>query len=440
MVNERAEAYKVLTKVLQDNAFSDNLLRNVGKKIKRDNGNHDLFYTIVKGTVKLREHLHHIATFYTDKERFENTPLKVRIIIYMGLYQLRYCEYIPDHAAINETVDLAKSKFDKKVADFINAVLRAYQREPEKVTYPEDPIQRMAVEYSYPEELIRTWVDTWGEDETEMLCMYFNDVPRLNLRVNQLETSTEKLVSYFARKDIVLKPCQASNMMMTTDQPTEVLNDVAFDEGYFSIQDTAAAMVVELLDPVPEESVLDLFAGPGGKTSYIGEKMQNQGEIIAIDRIPNKVKKIKQALERLQINNVRTIVEDSFRYGPVAPAYDRVLLDVPCTGWGVLQKKSELRWQRAQDINELLKIQENALSYGSKFVRPDGYLVYSTCTMNIQENEDQIRQFLKQHPEFVLVDATSKIPAEYTSEGFLKTIPHRHMMDGAFAALMQRKA
>ncbi len=440
MVNERAEAYKVLTKVLKDNAFSDNLLRNVGKKIKRDNGNHDLFYTIVKGTVKLREHLHHIATFYTDSEKFEKTNLTIRILIYMGLYQLRYCENIPAHAAINETVDLVKSKFDRKVADFVNAVLRSYQREPDKVTYPEDPIQRMAVEYSYPEELIRIWIDTWGEDETEMLCMYFNDVPRLNIRVNQLETSTDKLISYFSRKDIALQPSQASRMMMTTNQPTEVLQDVAFEEGYFSIQDTAAALVVELMGPAPEESVLDLFAGPGGKTTYIGEMMRNQGEIIAIDRIPNKVKKIKQALERLKINNVNTIVEDSFRYGPVAPAYDRVLLDVPCTGWGVLQKKSELRWQRAQDINELLKIQESALNYGAKFVRPEGYLVYSTCTMNRKENEDQAEKFLKQHPEFVKIDAAEKIPAEFTSEGYLKTIPHRHNMDGAFAVLMQRKA
>ncbi len=440
MVNERAEAYKVLTKVLKDNAFSDNLLRNVGKKIKNADGNHDLFYTIVKGTVKLREHLHHIATFYTDAVKFDKTDLKVQILLYMALYQLRYCENIPDHAAINETVDLAKSKFDQRVADFINAVLRSYQRDPNKVTYPEDPVQRMALEYSYPPELIQIWLDTWGEDETEMLCMYFNDVPRLNVRVNQIETSAEKLIAYFSRKDIELTPSTASSMMMTTNQPNEVLSDVAFEEGYFSIQDASAALVVELLDPQPGESVLDLFAGPGGKTSYIGEKMQNQGEIIAIDRIPNKVKKIKQALQRLQVNNVRTIVEDSFRYGPVAPAYDRVLLDVPCTGWGVLQKKSELRWQRAQDLEELLKIQESALHYGAKFVRPEGFLAYSTCTMNKRENEDQVRQFLAQHPDFELVDASEKLASQYTSEGFYKTIPHRHMMDGAFGALMRRKA
>jgi 16S rRNA (cytosine967-C5)-methyltransferase len=136
---------------------------------------------------------------------------------------------------------------------------------------------------------------------------------------------------------------------------------------------------------------------------------------------------------------VKVIVEDAFSYGPVAPAYDKVILDVPCSGWGVMQKKAELRWQQNQDMHELLKLQEQALKRGAKFVRPGGDLIYSTCTMNPAENEEQVWQFLSKFPEFELVNAAEIIPASYTENGFLKTVPWKHNIDGAFAARMRRK-
>jgi len=440
MVNPREEAYHVIVKVLQKGVFSSNLLDKAGQKLEKAGADHALFYTLVKGVIKMHRNLDWIAaTYAADRAKFEGTDLKVRIVLYMALYQLLHCENIPDHAALHETVDLAKKLFGQHVADWVNGMARAAQREPAKVTYPADPVRRLSLEHSFPEELVKVWLAEWGEEDAEMLCMYFNDVPRLNVRANLLATTPERLTGYFKRREVMLEPSGISPNLLFTRQARQVLNDVAHEEGYYSIQDPSAALVVELLNPQPGQSALDLFAGPGGKATYIAELMRDQGEVIAVEKIPNKVKKIRQTAERLQIQCIHTITEDCFHYGPVAPAYDRVLLDVPCSGWGVLQKKSELRWQGAQDIPELLKLQEAALDLGARFVHPEGRLVYSTCTLNRQENEEQIQRFLERHDEFELLDAATIVPKAFTENGCLKTIPHRHHMDGAFGALLRRK-
>jgi 16S rRNA (cytosine967-C5)-methyltransferase len=167
--------------------------------------------------------------------------------------------------------------------------------------------------------------------------------------------------------------------------------------------------------------------------------MQNTGEIIAVDKIPHKIKELKKTLARVQATNVELVVEDAFKFGPVAPVYDRVLIDVPCSGWGVFQKKPELRWQKSQNIPELIKLQEKALLTADQFVKPGGFLVYSTCTINPDENEEQINKFMKTNSNYELIPADTIVPAEYTENGFFKTIPYKHHMDGAFAAKLRKK-
>ncbi|MDZ4182396.1 MAG: 16S rRNA (cytosine(967)-C(5))-methyltransferase RsmB, partial [Candidatus Cloacimonadaceae bacterium] len=392
---------------------------------------------MVKGVIKRQVQLDYILSKHTDAKKYAATDIKIKIMLYLGLYQIIYLDSMPEHAAVNETVELAKTVLGPQIADFVNAVLRSYLRNP-VVIYPEKADERIACEHSYPLELVQTWISLWGEEDTEYLALYFNENPALHMRVNSTATTQQKLIQYFAKRDIKLEASPASNVMLTTHQADEVLDDVAFSEGYFSIQDTSAALVVELLDPQKEENILDLFAAPGGKCTYIAEKMANSGEVIAVDKIPNKMKLLKQAADRLQLDNIKLIVTDAFKYGPVAPAYDRVLVDAPCSGWGVFSRKADLRWQAHQDIGELVKLQEKAIDYAASFVKPGGYLVYSTCTMNPQENEDQITRFLKNNKRFELVDAAGFIPARYTEAGCFKSIPFKHNMDGAFAAKLHR--
>ena len=433
----REEAYYTILKVFKDTEFSDTLLHQRAKKLKGSKENVALFYNMVKGVIKMRLKLDYILSQYTDQDKFAQTDIKIKTWLYLGLYQMMYLDSIPNHAAINETVELAKKNMGEKVGDFVNAILRAYQRNPE-VKYPEDPVLRIAYEHSYPPELIAKWIELWGEEDTEYLALFYNENPRLHIRVNTTATTRDKLIQYFTKRDIPVTPSPVSKITILTNAADEVLEDVAFSEGYFSIQDTSSTLIVDLLDPHPEENILDLFAAPGGKCTYIAEKMVNTGEVVAVDRIPNKMKLLKQAADRLQLTNIKQVVTDAFRYGPVAPAYDRVLADVPCSGWGVFGRKADLRWQANKNIEELVKLQEKALDYAANFVRAGGILVYSTCTLNPAENEEQIKKFLQRNPKFTLVNAKEILPSDFVVEGMFKTLPFKHDMDGAFAAKMRK--
>ncbi|MDP8232672.1 MAG: 16S rRNA (cytosine(967)-C(5))-methyltransferase RsmB [Candidatus Zophobacter franzmannii] len=438
MINERLEAYTVIKKVLRNNEFSDNLLNSSVKKIRKQNGDSNLFYTLVKGVIKMKGNLEYILSTLTDSDKFAQTDLKIKVWLYIGLFQIIHLDSIPEYAAVNETVELAKKSLSPKTAAFINAVLRNYLRNKD-IKYPEDAVGRIAAEQSYPKEIIEQWIEIYGEEDAEYLALHFNDIPRLHLRVNKTATTSAKIQAYFKNKhELDFRTSDLSDSMLVTDSATTVIQDVTFDEGYYSIQDTAAAGIVELLDPKPGESILDMFAAPGGKATFICEKLNNTGEVIAIDKKPSKVKMIKQAAERLQLSNIIPVVTDALKYGPKAPAYDRVLLDVPCSGWGVFGRKAELRWQVHQNLNEILKLQAKALDYCSGFVKKGGYLVYSTCTLNPRENQDQIKRFLESHKQFKLIPASDFVPKKYTSEEFYLTKPHIHNIDGAFAAKMQK--
>jgi 16S rRNA (cytosine967-C5)-methyltransferase len=445
----RKEAHQIILKVLKDHQKSEKLIDKALKKIKSDSDRAFLCH-LTRGVIKLYKNLDYVAMSLNDANRYKKTDLKIKILLYLGIYQLTYCNSVPDHSAVNETVELAKRLFDSNVADYVNAVLRSYLRNP-IIDYPEETPVCLAAKYSFDETLISEWIQLWGEKETEELCDFFNDVPKLSMRVNNLATDKKRLLKYFARKDIKVTESDFSENILLTTEASRVLSDVSFSEGYFSIQDSSAAMIVELLAPAKDESVLDLFAGPGGKCTYIAELMENTGEVIAVDRFPQKTKRIKQTIHRLQLTNINTITEDALKFGPKAPAYDKVLLDVPCTGWGVMQKKPELRWQFNQDIKSLLKLQENALFYGAGFVKEGGYLIYSTCTMNPAENEKQIENFLSKHKNFHLVDPVQFIVDKDTqrrkdiissclSNNYLQTLPHRDGIDGAFAAKMQKRS
>jgi 16S rRNA (cytosine967-C5)-methyltransferase len=434
----RKHAYQTILKILRDTEFSDTLLRQRAKKIKNNRHEVAIFYHLVKGVVKMKLKLDFILSQYADPKKFSGTDIKIKAFLYMGLYELMYLDSIPAHASINETVELAKSTLGNTVGDFINAILRAWQRDPH-VEYPDDPVLRISYEHSYPPHLIECWISLWGLENTENLAKYYNENPKLHIRVNATATSPEKLIRYFANRDVQLTPSKVGEMMLITEAASEVLEDVAFSEGYFSVQDISSSLIVDLLDPQPRENILDFFAAPGGKCTYIAEKLANTGEVVAVDKIPNRMKLLKQAADRLQLKNIKQIVTDAFRYGPVAPAYDRVLVDAPCSGWGVFGRKADLRWQANKNINELVKLQARALDHAANFVHPEGVLVYSTCTINPEENEEQVKKFLERNKQFELVDAARTLPEDFTDAGMFKTLPFRHDMDGAFAAKMIRR-
>jgi 16S rRNA (cytosine967-C5)-methyltransferase len=323
-MNIRNEAYDIIVKVLKHKEYSDNLLQQRAKKLRHQTEQIAFMYNLVKGTIKYQLKLDYICRQYTETAKFDKTDIKIKVLLYMGLYQLLYMNSVPDHAAINETVELAKTQMGTSVSGFVNSILRSFQRNPD-VILPDDHIQRIAFEYSYPLELIKVWHKLWGTDYTEKLAVFFNETPQLHIRVNIIATESDKLIQYFQKREIKCIQSTASRNILVTDNAFEALDDVAFSEGYYSIQDTSAALIVELLDPHPGESVLDLFAAPGGKCTYIAERLHNSGEVIAVDKTPHKMKLLKQAAERLQLTNIKLLVQDAFTYGPVAPAYNMAI-------------------------------------------------------------------------------------------------------------------
>ena len=438
MINIRQEANSIICKVLLKNNFSDKLLNQTAKKLKNSQRDKSLLYSLVKGTIKMYFHLEYVAKNFVDPKKFSKTPLKVKILLYLGLYQLIFMDNLPDFAIVNEMVNIAKKLFGEGTSKFINAVLREYIRNKEKINFPEDDAEFLSFYYSFDARLIEKWIELWGFDNTEKMCEYFNKPSRFYFRINTYLTSRSELFSYFDKKGMRYIELEGVDNFFYAEEPSEFLHDIVFGDGLYSVQDPSAGLVSLLVAPKSGQSVLDLFAAPGGKATHIAELMHNEGEVIAVEKFPHKVKLLKQNIARLQLNSIKIIKEDAFLYGPVAPAYDNVLIDVPCSGWGNFQKKPELRWQKNQNMKELLKLQENALEKAALFVKKEGYLIYSTCTLNPMENEEQIKRFLNKHPKFRLVPAESIVDKRFTEQGFLKVLPFKHNLDGAFAAKMQK--
>ena len=335
-------------------------------------------------------------------------------------------------------VELARKLHGEGVAKFINAVLRAYIREKENIDFPDDEAEFLSYYYSFDVNLIRTWIKLWGYDNTEKLCEYFNKPSKFYFRINSYLTDKKTLFSYFTKKNMDFRELENVPGFFISNQPSEFLRDIVFGDGLFSVQDPSAGLVSILLAPKQGQSVLDLFAAPGGKATHIAELMKNEGEVIAVEKFPHKIKLLKQNVQRLNLSSIKIINEDAFSYAPIAPAFDKVLIDVPCSGWGNFQKKPELRWQKNQNMKELIKLQENALVRAALFVKKEGYLVYSTCTLNPRENEIQIKRFLEKHKNFKLIPAENFVDKNFTENGFLKILPFKHNFDGSFAAKLKK--
>ena len=274
---ERKIAYKVIQKVLKNNEMSSSLLTNEANKIKKADGNPEFFYNLVKGVIKRQLYLEYICQHMTDAEKYSKTDIKIKILLYIGLYQIIYLNSVPEHSAVDTTVELAKEMFSQGTADFVNAVLRNYLRNP-KIELPEDDIERISVEHSYPVKLIEKWIPIFGVEDSEFLAMYFNENPEINLRVNNTATDIDKLLPYFQKRGVTLTNYPGVNNIYKADHVHTVLNDVAFSEGYYSIQDASAALVIELLAPAKDDNIIDFFAAPGGKTTYMSELMGDTGD------------------------------------------------------------------------------------------------------------------------------------------------------------------
>ncbi len=437
----RGTAVKILNRVERTDSYLDKVLDAELRLPDLNDLDKGLLSEIVHGVLRWQGRLDWILNGFSHGN-FAKSEINIKNTLRVALYQVLFLDRVPHAAAVNEGVEFIKRIRGEKPAGLVNAVLRNIIRNIDGIRYPdasEDQTQYLAVYYSHPLWLVRRWVDRYGIDATTKLLIANNERPELCLRVNRLRTDREQFLQKLAQMQIKANPSAYLGQFVRTKSLSGIGQMDLFRGGHFTIQDESAALPCQLLDPHAGQRVFDLCAAPGGKTTNIAEMMNNGGEVIAIDKYEAKLKMIQASCDRLGLKNVVLRAADASTLEENAA--DRVLLDAPCSGLGVLTKKPDIKWKRdVADILRLAASQAAMIDHAAKLVKPGGVLVYSTCTIEPEENEDVIRAFLGRHPEFVLDDPRSFVPRELVSdEGFVQTFPHRHGMDGTFAARLVKR-
>ncbi|NMA83853.1 MAG: 16S rRNA (cytosine(967)-C(5))-methyltransferase RsmB [Epulopiscium sp.] len=401
---------------------------------------------LVKGTVKNQIHIDHIINQYSKIKTKKMKPWILNILR-IGVYQMKFLTKIPLSAACNESVKLAKKRGFNGLAGFVNGVLRTISRNIDRITYPdekEEPIEYLSVFYSYPNWLIQYWLEKYPYDFVKKLCEKGNEAPTVTIRYNPLKIDRQSLQLALESEGVKVTEGHYLEDALQLTQTASIANLVSFQQGLFQVQDESSMLVGHILDPQPGEVIFDLCAAPGGKTTQAAERMNNQGQIIARDISNNKLDLIDISAKRLGISIINTQNQkaDQKDIDSIQKA-DRVLIDAPCSGLGIIRKKPDIKFQKKrEDIVQLAKLQRNILDASWDYVKPGGVLVYSTCTITAEENIDNILWFIENYP-FVLEDISSFLPFHLqgveSSKGFIQLFPHLHQIDGFFIARLRRK-
>jgi 16S rRNA (cytosine967-C5)-methyltransferase len=430
---------------LETGSFTDVVVDRLLGKFQLTGVDRNFFTELVHGIVRRKRTLDAIIDRLA-KQPADRQPPNLKQLLRLGLYQLRYLDRVPDSAAVNTTVDLAKANGLAGLAGVVNGILRQYIRlqaeHQEVLDLPPDPIGRLGTLYSFPDWLIEHWLTELGEIETEQLCQAFNTAPKIDLRVNVLKIDRVKLIDIFQTAGIEVVP------IPNLPQGLQFIGSVGaidrlpgYHEGWWTIQDSSAQLVTHLLNPQPGEIIIDACAAPGGKTTHIAELMGDTGQIFAVDKTASRLKKLQQNLTRLQLNTVKILTGDSCGLGELTDIADRVLLDAPCSGLGTLHRRADARWQKSPaQIHELAKLQSQLLANTATWVKPGGVLVYATCTVHPLENECVITPFLATHPDWQIERPPIDSPVVdfVGASGAIEIWPHRQQMDGFFTIALRR--
>lgn len=439
----RAISLEILTRIEETDRHPDDLLNDAFKRYQYLTPLDRAFLTeLTYGVVRWRAKLDWTIRHFS-RVSFEKIELNISTILRLGLYQIFFLTKTPSSAAVNESVELAKKIRGSGGGGFVNAILRSALREKEEIPYPDadkDPMLHISVIQSHPLWFVRRWAEEVGLEETIKICAFNNQIPPLVLRTNTLKTDRRNLIKELRKKGLNPLGCSFSEEGILVKDPPPVSELPFLKEGLYAIQDEASQLVTSILDPKPGESLLDACAAPGGKTTHMAQRMKNEGEIYALDLSREKLALIRKGCVRLGIKVVRPVKGDAALALPIPKGakFDRVLADVPCSGFGTLRRNPDLKWRRREeDLGRLNQLQSSILSNVSKYVKEGGLLVYSTCTVFREENEDVVKRFLDEHPEFRL-DQIEAVLLErcrpFMDRGYFKTYPLRAEMDGFFVA------
>lgn len=402
-----------------------------------------LLTEIVNGVIRWKGKLDWVLTgFYRgDYQKCLNI---VKNAMRIALYQIMFLNKIPTHAAIDESVEIVKQVQSEKTAGIVNGVLRNIARNLDNIRYPDsihDEIYYYSVVMSHPKWLVKKWFDQFGKENTVKMLEFNNFRPFIPIRINTLKTTVAEIEKILNNHNVNYKAYIHFDSSLLLIHPRfDVTETALFQEGKITVQDISASLAVRLADAKPGMRVYDVCAAPGGKSFYLAELMKNSGTLISMDIHESKLSMIKEGAERMGVTIIETMAADAATITLEEQA-DIVFADVPCSGLGVLQKKPDIRWDKElDDVRLLAKKQKLIIDNVSKMVKPGGVLLYSTCTLMPEENEDIIEAFLAEHDDFELDTAENYLHEDLCRNGYMQTLPFKNFIDGAFAARLIKKS
>jgi 16S rRNA (cytosine967-C5)-methyltransferase len=438
----RGAAVRLLNRVERSDSYLDRVLDAELRDPELSDLDKGLLTELVHGVLRWQNKLDWVLNGFSHGN-FQKSEVNIKNTLRVALYQILFLDRIPHAAAVNEAVELIKRIRGEKVGGLVNAVLRNIIRNLEGIRYPdpnEDPVQYLSVIYSHPHWIVKRWMKRFGLDDTRKLLAANNERPGLSLRINKLKTQPGEFLAMLDQQHIQYTGSTRVDFLVKAKSLTRIGQMELFRRGFFTIQDESAVLPCLLLAPQPHERVVDLCAAPGGKTTALAEMMKNEGEIVAIDKYEAKLSSIKSACDRLGLRNVKLLAVDASTLE--SDKVDKVLLDAPCSGLGVLTKKPDIKWKRdITDIIKLAKMQGDLLENAARLVKAGGVLVYSTCTTEPEENQENVSRFLSRHPEFSVEDARQYVSHDLVNpSGMVETFPHKHGMDGSFAVRLVKES
>ncbi len=406
----RIHAYRILNQYFEDESFLNIALNEELKKSELKREDKDLCTTIAYGTIQNLLAIQYQLQPYIKGKRVKK---KIKTLLYLSLYQLMYLDKIPEYAVINEAVNIAK-KQGYQTSRFVNAVLRNFVRNERRSLEDLDELERISIETSHPLWMVKMFNKQYGLEKTKKICLEDNTPPTRSGRVNTLKASKEELL-----KEGCFKEGTLSKDALLYDKGNLALTSY-FKEGKVTIQDESSQLVARLLDPQKTDYVLDMCSAPGSKTTHLSALMENQGKIEAYDLYEHKVKLVEYNLRRLGVKNVHIQAGDSTKLKEVysEKTFDRILLDAPCSGFGVLKRKPEIKYHDSSIMDGLVSLQALLLENAYYLLKNDGTMVYSTCTINKKENELMIQKFIEKHPDMEVFKQRTILNYEYHTDGF----------------------
>lgn len=432
----RAQALQLLIDIEDKGAYANLALQAVTGQSPRDRA---LITELVNGTTRRRRHLDHVLGAFLTKP-LESLTTPIRNNLRMGAYQLLFMR-TPPHAALDEAVKLAYRFGHPGVAKLTNAVLRRVQRDGNSVPLPSDPLQALATQESLPDWIVARWSEAYGLEGATALARASHQALPVSLRANTLKTSRDDLLAAFRDAGVTAEPSPVAPEGIRFPEGVALGDLPGYNEGRWYVQGEAAMLTSRIVDPRPGETVADIGAAPGGKTTHMAALMQDQGRVLAVDPHEGRLALVAENAERLGEHIIHLCAQEGTV--PLESPVDRALVDAPCSGLGVLYRKSDLRWRLTPEQADALPAEQEAmLAAVAQAVKPGGVLVYATCTILPAENERVVERFLAAHPDFGPGDLAPYLPEGWQADardGMIQLMPHRHGVEGFFIARLERR-